>query len=139
MGSPEKNNYSKNTPPSFKHTHWLASFHHACEGIFFAWKNERNLRIDSIITIVVLLICWWLGLSRNEWLVIIACIGAVFTAELLNSLVEAVVDLVVGNRYNLQAKHIKDMAAGMVVVVCIIVLIISTAIVWPHLIEIIGG
>ncbi|MCI5775693.1 MAG: diacylglycerol kinase [Aerococcus sp.] len=139
MGSPEKRKGASEQKTTYKHAHWLDAMRDAIAGLGYAWANERNLRIESILAVLALPVFWWLDLTCNEWLVMIACMGAVFAAELLNSLLEAVVDLVVGAHYDLRAKHIKDMAAGLVVVVCVTVVIIGGLVLFPHLIELIGG
>lgn len=77
---------------------------------------------------------WWLGLSQLEWLIILFTIVLVFIAEMVNTAIESMTDLITV-RYSRHAKAAKDVAAGMVLVTAISALIVAAAIFLPYLIN----
>jgi len=96
----------------------LSAFRYAFAGILHALKTQRNARIHVVIGTLAILLAVWLGLSPVEWAVLALTIGLVIAAELTNSAVETLVDLV-SPGYHPQAKIIKDVAAGAVMVAAI--------------------
>ncbi|KRN67567.1 hypothetical protein IV80_GL000108 [Pediococcus cellicola] len=92
------------------------SFTHACFGIYRIFKEERNMRIHTSIAVLVIFVGWLLQITSSEWYWVMACIGWVFVAEVLNTIAENIVDLVTGKTYSELGKHIKDMAAGAVLI-----------------------
>lgn len=97
----------------------LWSFNHAIEGIVYALRTQRNMRVHFLAAAVVLLVALVLDISRLEMVALLFAIGLVLTAELVNTSVEAVVDLVV-DRPDPLAKVAKDVAAGGVLVSALI-------------------
>ncbi|NLX35438.1 MAG: diacylglycerol kinase family protein [Chloroflexi bacterium] len=91
------------------------SFRHAAEGLFYVLREERNARLHVLSAIAVLLVSAWLGLSVIEWALIIACIALVFVGEMLNTVVELTIDLMMPE-INPLAKHAKDVAAGAILI-----------------------
>ncbi|MFO1443420.1 diacylglycerol kinase family protein [Bacillus sp. Bva_UNVM-123] len=108
------------------------SFGYAFAGIKAAIMAERNLRIHLIISVLVMIIGLWLGLSKVEWLFVLFAIGGMLALEMLNSAIERIVDLVTAE-YHPLAKNAKDMAAGAVLIYAIICVIIGIIIFLPKL------
>lgn len=94
------------------------SFGQAYRGILYSWKTQRNLRFHIIIGAIVLLAGWWVRVTRWEWAILLLTIGSVIAAEVMNTAVEIVVDLVQPNFHPL-AGMAKDVAAGAVLVTAI--------------------
>lgn len=92
------------------------SFVHAWSGVIRIFREERNMRIHSILTVIVILFAWGLRLTGPEWYWIIACIGSMLVTETFNTVAENLVDLVTEKTYSELGKHIKDMAAGAVLI-----------------------
>lgn len=112
----------------------VCSFSFAFKGISHALKNELNIKIHGVAAAVVVLLGFWLHLSRLEWVVILLTIGAVISLELVNTAVERTVDLVT-KEYHPLAKQAKDLAAGAVLFFAFIAVIIGTIIFLPKLID----
>jgi diacylglycerol kinase len=94
-----------------------AAFGFALRGIAYAWRSQRNVRIQAAVAVVVVLVGAWLRVGALEWALLIMAIALVLTAELLNTAIEAVVDLV-SPQANPLAGAAKDAcAAGVVVAV----------------------
>jgi diacylglycerol kinase (ATP) len=94
------------------------SFHHAFEGIMYATRTERNMRIHLLVAAAVLFATLYLHLERAYVAIICMTVVLVTAMELLNTAIEAVVDLMTVAHHPL-AKIAKDAAAGAVLVVSI--------------------
>ena len=110
----------------------FSSFKDAFSGVKFTFKNERNFRIHTVVTVLVVTAGFILKITRIEWLVILLCIALVLTAELLNTAIEQTVDLIVGESFHELARNAKDAAAGAVVLSAGISVIIGLIIFLPY-------
>lgn len=111
----------------------LRSFGYAWKGICSCVGREQNLSFHLIATVIVVAVGWWLNISRTEWMIVIACIGVVIAAELFNTAIELLVDLVSPQRHPI-AGRVKDVAAGAVLVCAIAAAAIGTLIFAPYFI-----
>lgn len=109
------------------------SFKYAFEGIKYTLKYEQNMAIHFLATILVIVLGITVKLSTTEWLFCILFIGMVIATELINSSIEAVVDLV-SPKENSLAKVAKDTASGAVLVFAITALIGGLIIFLPKVI-----
>lgn len=98
----------------FFHTR-IISFQHAFAGWWYVIRTQRNAWIHAFISVVVLLVGLWLDLDSTEWALIIMAIAMVWTAEFLNSALEAVVDLASPDLHQL-ARVGKDVGAAAVLI-----------------------
>lgn len=113
---------------------FLRSFQFAWSGIIHTFKTQRNMRIHGTVTIIVLLLLWWLNVPRGDVLLVFFCISLVMSLELVNTAIEAVVDLVT-KEWHPQAKIAKDVAAGAVLFSVIIAVVIGTYVFVPPIWE----
>ncbi|KPQ35755.1 MAG: diacylglycerol kinase (ATP dependent) [Phormidesmis priestleyi Ana] len=109
------------------------SFKYAWAGISYAFTTQRNFRIHTGIGITAILLCWALKVSTVEVAVICLTIGAVLVMEILNTALESLVDLTVGQTYHDLAKIAKDCAAGAVLMAAIVAMLIAALIFVPPL------
>ncbi len=93
----------------------LESFNFAFEGIIHVVRYERNLRIHFLIAVAVIIAAVGFDVTRMELISLLLAIAFVLIAEMLNSALEAVVDLVTPSVEPL-AKIAKDVAAGAVLI-----------------------
>lgn len=91
------------------------SFRYAFAGWWFVIRTQRNAWIHAAVSIAVVIVSFWLGLSPHEWAVIVLAIAMVWTAEFLNTALEAVVDLASPQQHYL-AKVGKDVGAAAVLI-----------------------
>ena len=110
----------------------LRSFGYAWQGIRNCVGKEQNLSFHLIAMAAVTLAGFVLGITRTEWIVIILCIGVVIAAELFNTAIEKLVDLVSPGRHPI-AGQVKDIAAGAVLVCAVAAAIIGLIIFIPYL------
>jgi len=99
----------------------LKSFDCAGDGIALGF-NERNMRVHGSIALVVIILGIWFGLAAWEWIIILILFGMVFGAELLNTSIENLAD-VIRDKEGLDykaTKETRDLAAGAVLVTSIV-------------------
>lgn len=113
------------------------SFGHAFAGIWTCIKRERNMKLHLIAVVLVVAAGWWLRISTTEWLICLILFGMVLGAELINTAIEAVVDL--SEKENNTAKLAKDAAAGAVLVCAVIAAISGFIIFLPKVITLFFG
>lgn len=107
------------------------SFGYAFEGIWTGIRNERNMKIHCLAIIFVTLAGTLFQISAVEWCICLLLFGLVAALELVNTAVEAVVDLVTEEKKPL-AKIAKDTAAGAVLFTAIMAVIIGCVIFIPY-------
>jgi len=110
------------------------SFTYPIKGLKYAYRNEQNLAVDVGISLLVLIAGVIFKLEKTEWLVVILTIGAVISLELINTAIEAVVDMVT-EEYHPLAKVAKDTSAAAVFVIAIVAAIVGLIIFLPKVIS----
>lgn len=116
----------------------INSFQYAFQGIVQAYKGEQNLKIHTLMAILVILFGFLLKISTEEWIACLILIGLVIMAEFMNTAIEYVVDLASPSIHPL-AKAAKDTASAGVLMMAIISAIIGGIIFLPKIIEVLGG
>lgn len=117
---------------------FIKSFHYALDGLVYAFKYEQNMLVHILATVVVVLLGILVKLSFIEWLIIFLIISLVIATELINTSIEAVVDLVTSVE-NPLAKIAKDTAASAVMIFSIAAVLIGLFIFVPKIIILLGG
>ena len=110
------------------------SFRHAFRGWHYALRTQRNAWIHSAIATVVFIVGLWLQLPPRDWAVIILTAALVFSAEFLNTSIEAVVDLASPDHHPL-AKIGKDVGAAAVLVSALAAILIGILLLGPPLLQ----
>lgn len=108
------------------------SFRYAFVGWWFVIRTQRNAWIHAIVSIAVILVSIWLDLGAQDWAIIIIAIAMVWTAEFINTALEAVVDLASPEHHDL-AKVGKDVGASAVLIAAGSAAIIGFLILGPPL------
>ena len=91
------------------------SFRYALDGILHGFRSQRHMRFHFGVAVLALLAGVVYGLNATELLVLTFAISMVIIAELFNTAIEAVVDMVT-TTYHPLAKYAKDVAAGAVLI-----------------------
>jgi len=99
--------------PFFREGSLARSFNSAIEGIVQAFRTQRNVKIHFIITLLVLIASVFLSITKTELILLLVTVSLVLVAEMVNTSLEIVLDLVV-ERYHPLARVAKDVAAGAV-------------------------
>lgn len=102
----------------------IESFNYAVSGIIYALKRERNMKIHFTISIIVILLSLCFNFSRSELLLLFYAITLVLIAEMINTAIEATIDLIT-NEFHPLARVVKDIAAGAVLIAAINSLVVG--------------
>lgn len=108
----------------------LDSFNNAFEGVIYAFKTQRNIRLHFIATGVVLVLSLLLQLTKLEILILFITIAFVIITEMFNTAIEVTVDLIT-QEYHPLAAIIKNVAAGAVLVAAMLAVIVGYLIFAP--------
>jgi diacylglycerol kinase len=120
----------------------IAAFGHAFRGWWYVLKTQQNAWIHSLFATAVIIVGLWLGLEPLDWAVIVLTIAMVFTAEFINTAIEAVVDLASPMHHPL-AKVGKDVGAAAVLIAALAGVVVGLLVLgpplWARLVVLFGG
>jgi diacylglycerol kinase len=111
---------------------WIAKLFDAIRGVGLGVRRELNLRIHCLAAILCVAMAGWLQCDRVEWCLLMGCVGLVFTAELLNSALEAIFHGL-DEAAKARISGCLDMAAGAVLVTATTSVVIGGLIFVPRL------
>ncbi|MDB4924777.1 diacylglycerol kinase family protein [Mucilaginibacter sp.] len=110
----------------------IRGFGYAFNGLGYAAKTQLNFRVHLVASILAVFMGYALRIAVNEWQWVILCIALVLMAELFNTALEFLTDLV-SPEYNKIAGHVKDIGASAVVIAALFALITGIIIFLPKL------
>jgi diacylglycerol kinase (ATP) len=113
---------------------WWRSFVYAWAGIAYAWRTQRNFRVEVVIGALAITLGILLGVDLASILVMTAL---VLTLEMVNTALEALVDLS-SPTYHPLAKIAKDVAAGAVLMASCISVLVGIAVLLEPLLRFLG-
>ena len=105
---------------------------YALKGIKIAFQEESNFEIQLVLGVVAIVLGFYLKISTVEWLFVIGSCGLVLSAELLNTALEELCDML-KSTHDPHVAKIKDLAAGAVLVSSITALTVGIVIFLPKL------
>ena len=111
----------------------LRSFGYAWFGLKHAFATQTNFRIHLLLAALAILMGIGFHITAMEWMIISICIGMVLFAELVNTALEKLAD-VVQKDHHPEIKLVKDIAAGAVLILAVISAVIGVIIFLPKLI-----
>ena len=114
-----------------KNSNFLTSLKHAIHGILTVIQEERNMKAHLSMAALAILISFISGLTALEWCFILLCIFLVLVMEILNTVVENLVDLLVKKESHIEAKKAKDISAGGVLLSAAFTVVIAMIIILP--------
>ncbi|WP_008313191.1 diacylglycerol kinase [Leptolyngbya sp. PCC 6406] len=118
-------------------TNLWVSFRYAGQGIAYALRTQRNFRIHTAMGVIVLALGLGLALPAVQIAVLGLTCGGVLTLELINTALEAVVDLTVQQTYHELAKIAKDCAAAAVLISALVAVWVAVCLLVPPLYQLI--
>lgn len=110
----------------------VESFNYAINGIIETVRTQRNMKIHMFTALCVLLACFLFDISKIEFLILAITITLVFVAEIINTAIEATIDMST-NHYHPLAKIAKNAAAGAVLVTAVNALLVGYIIFWDKI------
>jgi len=118
--------------PFYKNVRFSKSLKDAFSGLKLIIKNERNFRIDIVVSVIVITIGFLLEISHFDWIALGLLIALVFISEAINSVIEAICDTV-SSEYKVNIRYAKDVSAGAVLVSTIVSVIVGLIIFIPYI------
>lgn len=112
----------------------INSFKYAFDGIKTALINEPNFRIHAIASIFAMTLGFYFQISKNDWMILVLTISSVVILELINTSIEAIVDLI-SPKINPLAKIAKDVSAAAVLISSASAIIIGALIFLPFILK----
>ncbi len=110
----------------------------AWTGIVHTVKTQRNMRIHAVAAVLALAAAWWLRIPRGDVLLVFFSIALVMSLELVNTAIEAVVDLVT-EEWREKAREAKDAAAGAVLIAALLAAVVGLCVFGPPLLARLAG
>ena len=115
----------------------LKSFKYAFNGLKILIREEHNARIHIVIAICVLVAGLVFEISGSEWIAVTLCIGMVIGLEMINSAIENLADFVLPEQHD-RIKKVKDLAAGAVLFVAVVAVVVGLIVFVPKFLGIVG-
>ena len=112
----------------------LSAFRYAFSGWWYVLRTQRNAWIHLVAMVMTILLGLWLSLAPQDWAILFLAIGLVWTAEFINTGIEAIVDLASPEKHPL-AQVGKDVGAAGVLIAALIAVLVGILILGPPLIE----
>ena len=113
----------------------INSFKYAFTGIWTALKKEKNMKIHFAVAVLVVILGILFKISKVEWILCTFAIAIVISAELFNTAIETIVDMITAEQ-NEKAKIAKDVSAGAVLITAIGATIVGIIIFLPKIAQI---
>ena len=110
---------------------WIKNVLYAAQGLGYAWRTERNFRLEVLLGAAALLVTLLLG---ADLVPVLVCCALVLSLELVNTALEALVDLVSPTFHPL-ARVVKDVAAGAVLIASLLSLAVGATVWWRALLR----
>lgn len=110
------------------------SFKHALDGIYIAFKYNRNIRIHFVSALLVIIASLILRVNAFEMGILGVMIVLVISTEMINTAIEEVVNLLI-NEHSKEAKIAKDVSAGMVLIASVGAMIVGFLVFTPYLLK----
>lgn len=110
---------------------FLSSFRYAFRGVWNILFSERNMRVHLFAAFVVIAFGIYFNISLTEWCIVALCIGMVMAAEVFNSALEALTDLVKPEQHPVAGK-VKDAAAGAVLLTAFAAAVAGILVFWKY-------
>ena len=115
----------------------LRSFGPAFAGWWYVLRTQRNAWLHALASLGVFVLAFWLRLGLRDWALLVFAVALVWTAEFINTALEALVDLHSPERHPL-AKAAKDVGAAAVLVAALAAVVIGVLVLGPGVWERLG-
>lgn len=113
---------------------FLKSIKYSLDGLYYAYRYEQSLWLHGLVTILAVIMGFIFKISLSEWAIIFIALGAILALELINTAIEAAVDLTTTEIHPL-AKIAKDCGSAASFVMSIVSIVISMFVFGPYLLE----
>ncbi len=112
----------------------IKSFKYSFNGLIDAYRTEQSVWIYIPVALLVILMGFLLKISNYEWMIVVLILGIILSLELVNTSLEAVVDLVT-SEYKVLAKKAKDTVSAAVLIFAITSVVVGLIIFLPKILS----
>ncbi len=126
--------FNRDNVKVYGYSRFLKSIKYSVEGLFYAYRYEQSLWIHGFVTILAIIMGIIFEIRLSEWAIIFIALGSILALELLNTAIEAAVDLTTTEIHPL-AKIAKDCGSAASFVMSIVSVVISLFVFGPYLLE----
>jgi diacylglycerol kinase len=116
---------------------FFKSFHYAAQGIHYGLKHDQNLRFHFLAAFIVILAGIMFHVNTFELGILGVMIILVITAEMVNTAIEKMVDLIIKEHHE-DAKVAKDVSSGMVLIAAVGAIVVGVVIFTPYILRFLG-
>jgi undecaprenol kinase len=113
---------------------FFKSVKYSIDGLYYAYRYEQSLWLHGLVTILAIIMGFIFKISFSEWAIIFIALGAILALELINTAIEAAVDLTTTKIHPL-AKIAKDCGSAASFVMSIVSIVISMFVFGPYLMK----
>lgn len=110
----------------------ITSFKNAFFGLFYCFRTQRNFRLHLLVTILVLVVSYFLRIEKTEVLFLFFAILLVLALEMVNTTIEAIIDLMT-SEWQEKARLAKDIAAATILLAAVGAVVIGIIIFSPYI------
>ena len=132
-----KEKFNRNAVKQRGFKRFLKSFQYSIEGLIYAYKYEQSMLVHFLATVFAVVMGFIFKISATEWLFIFVAIGIVLAVEMINTSIEAIVDMVTLEIHPL-AKIAKDAGSAATFIVSLISVVIALIIFAPKIMDLLG-
>ncbi len=120
--------------PEFSLAARARSFRYAARGVVALLRSQHNAWIHAVASVAVVGLGFFVGLSRVEWCLVVLAMVAVWSAEAVNTAIEALCDVASPDLHPL-VERTKDVAAGAVLLAAVGAVVVGLLVFGPHLLR----
>lgn len=115
---------------------FFLSFKYSIEGLIYAYRYEQSLWVHAIASIFVIIMGIIFDIKFSEWAILFIALGSILSIELINTAIEAAVDLTTTDIHPL-AKIAKDCGSAASFVLTFVSIVIAMFVFGPYITELI--
>lgn len=116
----------------------IKSIGYAIQGLGFSFKHELNFKIEIVCGIIACICAFLFGITKIEWLILLLNITVVLMAELFNTALEKICNMI-HKETNPTIKIIKDVSAAAVTVTAFFAFIAGLIIFTPYILKLLSS
>ncbi len=117
----------------YQNENFIQALKHAKDGFIYALVHERNMKFHALAALAVFVLSAVLAISWLEFLWVVLAVSLMFITELMNTAIEILVDLMVGESYHPLAKIAKDLGAAIALLAAIFSLAVAAVVFLPKI------
>lgn len=134
LNNNEIKNFNRDDVKVYGIGRFLKSIKYSLDGLYYAYRYEQSLWLHGLVTILAVIMGFIFKISLSEWAIIFIALGAILALELINTAIEAAVDLTTTEIHPL-AKIAKDCGSAASFVMSIVSIVISMFVFGPYLLK----